>query len=126
MSIKEFVETGGSVLLIALTLVQVAPIRINPWSTIARAIGKALNADLNEKMDANEAKTARYRILRFDDEIRHKIRHSKEHFDQIIEDVDTYERYCQDHPRFPNGKAVSATDNVKRTYEKCKDENSFL
>ncbi|WP_195978135.1 hypothetical protein [Blautia luti] len=126
MSMKEFVETGGSVLLIALTLVQVAPIRINPWSTIARAIGKALNADLNEKMDANEAKTARYRILRFDDEIRHKIRHSKEHFDQIIEDVDTYERYCQDHPRFPNGKAVSATDNVKRTYEKCKAENSFL
>lgn len=126
MSMKEFVETGGSVLLIALTLVQVAPIRINPWSTIARAIGKALNADLNEKMDANEAKTARYRILRFDDEIRHKIRHSKEHFDQIIEDVDTYERYCQDHPRFPNEKAVSATDNVKRTYEKCKAENSFL
>ena len=126
MSMKEFVETGGSVLLIVLTLVQVAPNRINPWSTIARTIGKALNADLNEKMDANEAKTARYRILRFDDEIRHKIRHSKEHFDQIIEDVDTYERYCQDHPRFPNGKAVSATDNVKRTYEKCKAENSFL
>lgn len=121
MSMKEFVETGGSVLLIVLTLVQVAPIRINPWSAIARTIGKALNADLNEKMDANEAKTARYRILRFDDEIRHKMRHSKEHFDQIIEDVDTYERYCQDHPRFPNGKAVSATDNVKRTYEKCKD-----
>lgn len=126
MSMKEFVEIGGSVLLIVLTLVQVAPIRINPWSAIARTIGKALNADLNEKMDANEAKTARYRILRFDDEIRHKMRHSKEHFDQIIEDVDTYERYCQDHPRFPNGKAVSATDNVKRTYEKCKDENSFL
>ena len=126
MSMKEVVETGGSVLLIVLTLVQVAPIRINPWSAIARTIGKALNADLNEKMDANEAKTARYRILRFDDEIRHKMRHSKEHFDQIIEDVDTYERYCQDHPRFPNGKAVSATDNVKRTYEKCKDENSFL
>lgn len=126
MSMKEFVETGGSVLLVALTLIQVAPIRINPWSAIARAIGKALNADLNEKMEANEAKTARYRILRFDDEIRHKIRHSKEHFDQIIEDVDTYERYCQDHPRFPNGKAVSATDNVKRTYEKCKAENSFL
>lgn len=126
MSMKEFVETGGSVLLIVLTLVQVAPIRINPWSAIARTIGKALNADLNEKMDANEAKTARYRILRFDDEIRHKMRHSKEHFDQIIEDVDTYERYCQDHPRFPNGKTVSATDNVKRTYEKCKDENSFL
>lgn len=126
MSMKEFVETGGSVLLIVLTLVQVAPIRINPWSAIARTIGKALNADLNEKMDANEAKTARYRILRFDDEIRHKMRHSKEHFDQIIEDVDTYECYCQDHPRFPNGKAVSATDNVKRTYEKCKDENSFL
>lgn len=126
MSMKEFVETGGSVLLIALTLIQVAPIRINPWSAIARAIGKALNADLNEKIEANEAKTARYRILRFDDEIRHKTRHSKEHFDQIIEDVDTYERYCWDHPRFPNEKAVSATDNVKRTYEKCKAENSFL
>ena len=38
--------------------------------------------------DQGMAYTWRYRILRFDDEIRHGEKHSKEHFDQIIEDID--------------------------------------
>lgn len=41
MTLKEILETGGGVLLIVLTLVQIAPIKVNPWSVIAAALGRA-------------------------------------------------------------------------------------
>ena len=76
--------------------------------------------------DQGMAYTWRYRILRFDDEIRHGEKHSKEHFDQIIEDIDKYEDYCRDHPEFPNSKVVFAIRNIKNVYQKCTDEGTFL
>lgn len=76
--------------------------------------------------DQGMAYTWRYRIIRFDDEIRHGEKHSKEHFDQIIEDIDKYEDYCRDHPEFPNSKVVFAIRNIKNVYQKCTDECTFL
>lgn len=68
----------------------------------------------------------RYRILRFNDEILHDERHTKEHFDQILEDVTKYEKYCKSHPNYSNNKAELAIKNIKRVYEKCTNENAFL
>lgn len=126
MSLYELVTGGGGLLFIVLTVVQIAPVKVNPWSKIARAIGKALNGEVLDNLDEEKANTRRYRILRFDDEIRHKVRHTEEHFNQIMEDVDYYERYCKTHQNYENSKAVSAIKNVKQTWEKCKAENSFL
>lgn len=89
----------------------------------------AVNNHLEEmkiKNDENRATDCRYRILRFDDEIRHDERHTKEHFDQILEDITEYERYCDDHPEYSNNKAKMAIKNIKRIYEKCVNENTFL
>lgn len=38
----------------------------------------------------------------------------------------TYENYCSDHPHFPNGKAVHSISNIRKIYDKCSDEHSFL
>lgn len=86
----------------------------------------AAMATSRKKREEGVALTWRYRILRFDDEIRHGIRHTKEHFDQIMEDVTDYEKYCRDHPDFPNNKANFAIINIKNVYEQCVRENSFL
>ena len=76
--------------------------------------------NLSDKMDklskANGegmAYTWRYRILRFNDEIIQEVRHTKEHFDQILEDIDNYEKFCKENPDFPNNKAVLAIKNIK-------------
>jgi hypothetical protein len=111
---------------IALSIVQISPIKINPWSKIARSIGKMLNAEVMETIEKGEATNKRYRILRFDDEIRHHVKHTEEHFNQILEDLNEYEAYCDSHPHYMNNKAESAVKNVKQTYEKCRNENSFL
>lgn len=126
MTLKEILGTSGGILFVLSVLVQIAPIKLNPWSTLARYIGRALNSEVLETIEKNEAKTARYRIIRFNDEIRHDVRHTEEHFNQIIDDIRTYENYCNSHPNFPNGKSVSSVSNIKKIYEKCISEDLFI
>lgn len=139
-TIKQIGLYGGGALLVLMTLVQITPIKINPWSWLGRMIGRAINGEVLEKVDTltkNVAKNkadddeqwvllSRSHILRFGDELRHGVPHSQEHFDQILLDISKYERYCNDHPEFPNGKAVATIKQIKKTYQKCLDENNFL
>lgn len=88
-----------------------------------------INEELHKiraEMDEDRATTARIRILRYSDEMRHGQRHSKESFDQVMADIDTYERYCDTHKDFENGKAVMATEIIRRIYKKCLEQNDFL
>lgn len=97
---------------------------------------KSLRTEINsiqdeiEKMKDNEEtreiKNTRRRILRFNDELLNNIEHSKEFFDEIIEDVDTYRRFTHSHPDYSNGKANLASDNIERVYRKCLEERKFL
>lgn len=46
MSIQEILTAGGGTMIVLLTLVQIAPIKLNPWSDIIKWIGHALNAEV--------------------------------------------------------------------------------
>lgn len=123
-----------------LTVLQVAPIKINPWTWIARAIGRAINAEVIDKVgklesevqsikkntEEHEAKSARVRILRFGDEILHDVKHSQEHFNQVLLDITEYEEYCSRHPEFRNNVTGITTKRIMETYEKCLKDNNFL
>lgn len=56
MSLKDILLTNGGAVLLVMTIVQISPLKINPWSWIARAIGRALNRDLTEKLDSIDKK----------------------------------------------------------------------
>lgn len=140
MNIKELLTSGGGALLILLTLIQIAPVKINPWSWLAKNIGKAINGEVVEKVDnlstdirnlrdeceEREATACRTRILRFGDEILHDVRHSKEHFDQILIDITAYENYCASHPDFRNNVAVATIKRINQVYARCIRDNDFL
>ena len=81
---------------------------------------------LRAEIYKNQASTARTRILRFSDEILHKMRHSKEMFDQINEDIDAYRKYCDKHPEYKNNKAVMAIGNIEKVYGMCLEQHDFL
>lgn len=58
MSLNEILASGG-VLLLFLTLVQITPIKVNPWSAVGkiivngmRAIGKSMNKDVIDKLES--------------------------------------------------------------------------
>ena len=76
--------------------------------------------------DERYTKQCRTRILRFNDEIIRGMHHTKEHFDDVLDDITEYSRYCEMHKDFKNEKAVQAIANVTRTYQRCEEENSFL
>lgn len=137
---NEAITAALLALIAGTTLVQIAPIKVNPWSWLAKAIGRAINAEVIQKVDKLEgdlknlkdqseehaAKSCRVRILRFGDEILHDVHHSKEHFDQILLDITEYENYCKSHPEFKNNMTVITTSRIKSTYEQCLEDHSFL
>lgn len=81
---------------------------------------------LKEDMLQNQALVARVRILRASDEILHNMRHSKEWFDQLNDDISFYEKYCKEHPQFVNNKAMHAVANINKIYSKALEKNDFL
>lgn len=118
------------------SLLEVSKIKINPWSWLGGLLNKDVIckvnkieidvAEVKKEVGENNAVSARYRILRFDDELLHDVKHTKEHFDQILLDIDIYEKYCNDHPEFRNNLAVMAIQHIKDVYQRCSRDNLFL
>lgn len=140
MSIQEILLGGGGVLLFVMSIVQIAPVKINPWSALAKAIGRALNADVleeiksvkqdladhirtDEERDADEHRT---RILRFNNELLRDIPHTREEFIEILTEIDGYERFCREHPDYQNNRAVHAIVNISRAYDNRLMKHDFL
>ena len=88
-------------------------------SEIVKEIEKVSNKvdELATKVDENQAVLARTHILRFSDELRNGVHHSDEYFRQQLQDCDTYERFCVDHPDFKNSCTVLANQHIKDTYD---------
>ena len=97
---------------------------------------KATNDDVDEMkksfaqhvQDSEEekAKQARQRILRFYDEICEGREHSESHFEDMLDDIDFYESYCNDHPKFKNNRGKAAMEQIKDTYKHLKAKGGFL
>lgn len=140
MNIQEILIGGGGLLLVLMTLVQIAPIKVNPWSALAKAIGKAVNADICHRLDGIEAKldghitmddrrtadSRRAQILHFNNELLRPINHTKEEFIEILAKIDEYERYCEEHPEYPNNRAVLAIENIREVYKERLKKRDFL
>lgn len=122
------------------TFVEKTSKTMKPLTKLAQRIGRAINGELMakvesleqkvEKMDQEEqlqrAKDARTRVLRFGDELLHDVRHTKEHFDDVLRDITYYEKYCDEHPEFENDQMHITAEHIKETYHKCLKEHSFL
>lgn len=88
------------------------------------SLGKAIKA-LDDKIDLNYAKTARRCILRYSQEVRSGVRHTKEEWDQINADIDDYNGYCKKHPDYENSRAVLAIEGLQKVYKHCWETNDF-
>lgn len=147
MTLQEFILSAISsgrfwtiAVLVLTTLIEITPIKINPLSWIAKVVGRAINKELVEKVDLmdkkivnleekseeRDATLCRTRFLRFGDEIMHGIPHSKEHYDQTLADIDTYETYCKTHPNYLNNVAKVTIHHIKNKYEEHLRDDSFL
>ena len=72
---------------------------------------------LSEKVDENAAILARTHILRFSDEIKNGVIHSREYWRQQLDDCDLYARFCESHPNFKNSYTETADEHIRETYK---------
>lgn len=147
MTMHELLAGGGCTAIVIMSLIEISPVKINPWKTIARWFGRAINGDILDEINKmksqiqdidtrtnnmqdeareRDAVSCRTRILRFGDELLHDIHHSKEHFDQILMDINEYEIYCDTHPNFKNNQAVMTIKHIKAVYTECMKDRNFI
>lgn len=143
---QDVVWISGVILVCLTTVVQKVSKKYKPWSWLAEQFGKAVNKEMLDKLDAVTKKVeeleaadkkqdeerdrqlaldARRRILSTADEIRKRIRHSEEFFNDALEDISYYRNYCKTHPKFENSKAVISSKIIEETYHQCLLEDDF-
>lgn len=99
-----YIKDFGSIAVILSTCIEIAPIKVNPLSYLFKKFGKAINADVNSKVDKltdevtnlkstteeNRRKELKIHISNFASDLRHGIRKSESQFIAIIELCDEY------------------------------------
>ena len=106
-----------------LSLIQISPIKVNPWDTIFGWIGKKVNRGMDDRMRELERQISdmwiqshRQSILTFAREARNEITHSADEWAQILSLADEYEIYCQQHT-VSNGVVKADTEYIRNLYQ---------
>ena len=147
MNILELFASGGGLLCLVLSLVEIAPIKVNPWSAAVRWLGSMFNRDVLARLDdisrmqrdtqrrlddhikvddERDADMHRAKILRFNNELLRNIPHTREEFIEILAEIDGYEAFCRAHPDYQNNRAVHAVANINRVYDERLQKHDFL
>lgn len=136
------------------TLIEVSPIKINPWSWMLkmlkmlwRGFCRSMNSDVLKKLaemeqtqkdtknrlenhikmdDEREADKVRSSILHFNNELLRDIPHTKEEFVEILAKIDWYNDFCKTHEDYKNSRAVHAIANIERVYDERLAKHDFL
>ena len=153
-SILEFARSNVLVVVLgALSLIEIAPIKVNPWKFIFKLFYKFICwmsrvslAPIINKMDEIDKKVGdvqseinvvkkefeiknandwRWDILDFFNSSRNNRPHSKEEWDHAIDQVKKYERHVEIHG-IDNGVLEEASAWLRKEYQKHIDANDFL
>jgi len=114
------------------SIVEVAPIKINPWSRIFNWIAEAIVGDLKKEFfefkKDSEAKTAdrmRWDILSFANSCRRGQEHSKDEWWHCISQIKEYEEYTQK-KNIINGVIEEDSEYLRELYHERNLKNDFL
>lgn len=130
-------------------IIQIVPIKINPWSALFKWISKLITGDACSKIDGlidkvnkidglvekvnkieenittNEKDRIRWEILDFANSCRNGRRHTKDEFQHIVELNDKY-RKLLDLTHDTNGVFETEYDYIKKLYAERLEKNDFL
>lgn len=123
----------------AITLFEIVPIKINPWSSLFKWIGKLINGELKEQLsdlssDVSELKSdfemkkaedMRWEILEFANTCRIGNEHSKDEWRHVMNQVSEYEEYTE-RKGITNGVIEEDTRFLRELYHERNLRNDFL
>lgn len=129
----------GLTLIAAASLVQLAPININPWGWIMKMIKKALMQEVTEKVESMEERMGemeskmddsmisnmRWDILGFSNSCRNGVLHSKEEWNHVIDQIRVYEEMCK-RLKIANGVIEEESAFLRGMYQERLKKNDFI
>lgn len=127
------------IILIGSLFIQVSPIKINPWSTIFKWIGKIIIGEtcgkidklitkiegLEKEMIQNEKDRIRWEILDFANSCKNGRPHTQDEFEHII-DLNTKYRQLLRRSNDQNGVFELEYEYLKKEYRNHCEKNDFL
>ena len=133
MTLDDILLGGGLGTVALLTLIQLAPVKVDPWSAIAKALGRAINGevlkevtDTKSQLEEHILTDSRSKILGFNRELLQHQKHTREDFIEILGVIDSYEDYCKNHQDNKNSRCVHAVANIERVYDQLLVTGDFL
>lgn len=130
--VKEIVTSPSVVLFGAITLVQITPIKLNPWEWLFSWIGEKVNGDIRKDLaelkrdfEQTKAQDKRWNILNFADSCRRNERHSKEEWEHAISELREYEEYTEKKD-ISNGVIEETAKYLRGLYQERNAKNDFL
>lgn len=130
--VKEFATYPPILLFGAVTLIEVTPIKLNPWKWLFSWIGNAINGDIRRdlselKRDFEETKAQdkRWHILTFANSCRNGKKHTKEEWQHVISELAEYEDYTE-RKHITNGVIEAESEYLRELYHERCMKNDFL
>ncbi len=118
-------------LVILLSLVQISPLKLNPWDSILGWLGKKLNGAAEKRLEELQKQvrdmwinTHRQSILTFARECRGDIPHDAEEWNHILSIADEYEVFCKKNT-VSNGVVKADTEYVRGLYQQLSREHKI-
>ena len=128
---REIAGWGVVVLVLLLSLIQVSPLKVNPWDSIFGWIGRKTQgelqkqvADLKKQITDIWISSHRQSILTFARECRAQIDHDAEEWNHILSIADEYEVYCSNHA-VSNGVVKADTRYVRDLYQELSRQHKI-
>ena len=162
MTLKEIYDmlcTGlpriGIFLFIILSVIEITPIKVNPWGKIIGGIGKIFNQDIQKgiadlkqdvkdlrqetnnmvldlhesiniiESDQREVRLRRESILDVASAVANGRNYTKEQYEQMLRECDDYENYCEK-KQIKNSVAEASIGIIINTYQEHLAHNDFL
>lgn len=138
-----------AIVIVLLSVIQIAPIEINPWSFILKCfkrLWREINSDIfteiikiDNKVDSLQEELTSH-ILESREETVRKWRsdimdfcnaeingrpHTKEQYEEVISSCDKYQKYCERNS-IPNGVAEDSIKEIHRSYRELLATDGFL
>ena len=116
-------------IVVLLSLIQISPLKLNPWDKLLGWFGKKLNGgmekqikDLQKQVRDLWINNHRQSILTFARECRAEIEHSAEEWSHILNLCEEYERYCKTND-VTNGVVRQNTLYIRELYQRLSHEH---
>lgn len=137
--LKQNAPFAALLVLILSFVIQITPIKINPWSFIFKKMGKLITGEACGKMDIlisrvqdieqnvveNEKDRIRWEILDFANSCRNGRKHTKDEFQHILTLNTKYKRLLEQTDD-ANGVFEVEIEYIKRIYAERLEKNDFL